>query len=882
MRYDEKNDRIVLTADELVAFSFHRTAGDALLAYETRNFLLSLPHKRSSAPVSSLAYPFTREGQHFLLTVDVGESCLYFSEKSRKNEKNQKETAAFCEEVEASPTDTLPNLCLARATEEDPRHPSEELLRRARGELFLAAHAYFEGAEKVHENATPCVANREEGIVNTSPSQEESPTPCVAKAQKTGVEGNETPVAHPAAQGTEAPAPPSAPLRARLILLREQDGVSVCYDEEITPAAASRFFSRVVGAFFKNAADQIARVRDRLPTLTRLPFPYPAVRESQNELMQAAFRAMRRGTRLYASAPTGIGKTAAVLYPALRALGERTVERVFYLTPKTTTARAAADTLSRFAEAGGSFRALVLAAKERLCRRRLLCRVGDEPCRAAHAGAGREEEALSQLLSMPTVPMTGREIGDVAARFGVCPYELSLRYSLFADVIVCDYNYLFDPRVSLRRYFTAGGDYAILVDEAHDLLDRAREIYSADLARDALSALPSLLRKRKETDALAPLATALFDAFLRTVDAALRDGQNYTDPNGILHGFASSHQPPEELIMATTMLSEELLRAAADHRIPHAERHALRDAARPLADFAAAGDRFSSRFEVFYEREGEARRVRLLCLDPSELIDCALGHGKAAVLFSATLSPLPYYRTVLGGGRSGRELLLDSPFEADNLSVVIMDKLKTRFADREEGKEEVAAALAAMVRAHIGNYFVFCPSYAYMEMLAEAFHTAYPTVSTAVQSRGSTLAERNAFLSRFAEDPKESLLGFAVTGGIYAEGIDLVGTRLVGVAVVGVSLPQPSPERDAMCAYYGELYDAGREYAYIYPGMNRVLQAAGRVIRTETDRGVLLLIDDRFRDPLYRAMIPSHWHRPRLAGNAAAVYRLFSQFWKGE
>ncbi len=851
MRYDRKSGIFSLDADELISFSLHRTAGEAHIAHEHRiSYLAPLADLRpffgEGTPLpAAWTLPFSRDGQDYVVSVCVG----VFPKNSEENAKKEDEIGAkkngYAKNAECDPTKQESAssegvaFFVARAVHEDPRHPSEELLRRARGELFLAAAAYF---------------------------REESMTPKPAA----------NPAAEPGSFSEKADA-----VRARLLLVRESDGTVAGYDEEIAARDASRFFSRVAGGFFRTATDAVARVRDRLPTLTHLPFPYPAVRESQNALMQAAFRAIRRGTRLYASAPTGTGKTAAVLYPALRALGERSVDRVFYLTPKTTTARAAADALSRFAAAGGRFRALVLAAKERLCPRRLLCRVGDDPCTAGVAGAAKEEAALAALLSMPTVPLTGREITATAVRFGVCPYELSLRYSLFSDIIICDYNYLFDPRVALRRYFDRGGDYAILVDEAHDLLDRAREIYSATLTDGDLAALAAALASRPDTAAPAADAAAFRAAFLAATDAALRDEQSYTDKDGVLHGFASSKLPPEALTEGAEALAAAVLHAAADHRIPHAARRALRDAARPLSDFAASGRYFSPRFEVFYEREGDVRRVRILCLDPAERIDRALSRGRSAVLFSATLSPLPYYRTVLGGGRSGRELTLDSPFDPDNLCVAVMDKLRTRYLVREEGKADVAAALAAMVRARVGNYFVFCPSYAYMEMLAESFRAAYPTIEIAVQKRGATLSERNAFLARFAADPRASLLGFCVTGGVFAEGIDLVGTRLVGVAVVGVSLPQPSPERDAMCAYYGELYDAGREYAYIYPGMNRVLQAAGRVIRTETDRGVLLLIDDRFRDPLYRAMIPTHWRRPRLVGNAAAVERLFREFWRG-
>lgn len=800
MRYDEKNRRICLAADEMIAFSLHRLSGEALLEREAgAAYLAPLP-----------------DGYTSRLAPDVQRKTLSFD--FRAGERDLSLTVEAALPSADATAEEAPALTLLRAVPTDPHFPSDELLRRARGELFLAAHILCEAREL-------------------------------------------------------------SSLSARLILCHTDSGTEASLDEEITREAAARFFGRAVSAFLRTASDTLARVADRLPTLLQLPFPYPAVRESQNELMQATFRAVRRGTRLYASAPTGTGKTAAVLYPALRALGERSCERVFYLTPKTTTARAAAETLARFSAVGGRFRALVLAAKERLCQRRLLCRDGSAPCTAGGAGATREEEACHVLLDLPTVPITGREIGEVAARFGVCPYELSLRYSLFCDVVVCDYNYLFDPRVSLRRYFDRGGRYCFLIDEAHDLLDRAREIFSAALSLSELDALAALLGEEACLSPLAEATSALRTQFLRTLDDTLRDEQSYTDGDGTLHGFCAQKEPPHALIETVRAVNEEGMRHALDRRLAHPLRLSLRRALRPLSDLCTVYDAYSSAFESFFEREGEDRRLRLLCLDPAALIDRALSCGESAVLFSATLHPLPYYRAVLGGGGNGRALVLESPFAPENLCVAIMDKLRTRFLEREEGKEEIVAALFAMVSARCGNYFVFCPSYAYMDMLADAFSAAHPDIAILRQSRSATLAERNAFLARFTENPSAPLVGFCVTGGVYAEGIDLVGTRLVGAAVVGVSLPHPSPERDAMAAYYGDLYDAGREYAYIYPGMNRVLQAAGRVIRTENDRGVLLLIDDRFAEPLYREMIPHHWKRPRLVGSAAALYRLFSDFW---
>ena len=231
-------------------------------------------------------------------------------------------------------------------------------------------------------------------------------------------------------------------------------------------------------------------------------------------------------------------------------------------------------------------------------------------------------------------------------------------------------------------------------------------------------------------------------------------------------------------------------------------------------------------------------------------------------------------------GKDGEELLLDSPFEEEHLCVAVMDKISTRFTARTESAPAIATAIHAMVSAKMGNYFVFCPSFAYMEEVARAYHSLYPQVAIALQKRGAGTQARDAFLSRFEAEPRETLVGFCVMGGVFAEGIDLAGSRLIGAAVVGVGIPQPSPEREAMCAYYNDLYEQGKQFAYFYPGMNRVLQAAGRVIRTEQDHGTLLLIDDRFGDPLYRTLIPRNWRHLKLVGDAAAAGTLFRRFWR--
>ncbi|MBQ8173983.1 MAG: ATP-dependent DNA helicase [Clostridia bacterium] len=712
-----------------------------------------------------------------------------------------------------------PCVIVRRAIPSDPEYPSREILRRVRGEAFGLAYLF------IKEHDLPAV-------------------------------------------------------RMRVILSCPAQGKENSLEETVTRAAAEKFFSRLTACLAGVAAVELDRVRRRMPTLRSLAFPYKVRREAQNDLVQAAWHTIRRKRRLFVCAPTGTGKTAGVLYPALRALGEGDCERVFYLTPKTTTARAAAEALERFAATGAELRAVILSAKERICTEGMACREPLSPCRVYAAGGEREEAAARALFESAVTVVTEREIKATAAEFGVCPYELSLRYSMLCDVIICDYNYLFDTRVYLRRYFDRHGRYVFLVDEAHELPERARDMYSASLSLSSLDGLLLHARTESAADKITAAIKELRALFMSTMKNALSGERSYTDPDGTTHSFASGKEAPYELMFAASRAAELGIVAQGDRTLPLAFRRTLASLCYPLRDFAARANLYDGGFETFYIREGEEFTVSVRCLDPAAVLDSRLSLGDSAVLFSATLTPPDYYRAVLGGNPHDEVLLLDSPFEAENLCVAVLDTVSTRFASRTESAPAIAEAIYAMVSAKTGNYFVFCPSFAYMDEVCRVFHAKYPAVRLRAQIKGGGTAAREEFLSSFVENPTETLVGFCVTGGVFAEGIDLVGTRLIGAAVVGVAMPNPTPEREAMSAYYADRYEAGREFAYLYPGMNRVLQAAGRVIRTEGDRGTLLLIDDRFGDPFYRSRIPAHWRHLKFVGDAHAVSALFRRFWQ--
>ncbi len=665
------------------------------------------------------------------------------------------------------------------------------------------------------------------------------------------------------------------------LVFLSQSGLYKQLIEQVELSKLAKFFNKCVDIVKKFSLPEAERVTERLPTLRRMKFPYDRIREGQSEFVRTAYRTLARGGVLYASAPTGTGKTVSALYPALRALGDGRVEKVFYLTPKTTTAEAAKECLELMAERGAILRAIILTAKERCCIGRHACRESRKLC--PYSPCKNIAEAALALYKKGLTVVTVKEFTAVASEYRVCPHELSLTYSELCDVVICDFNYLFDPQVYIRRFFTEGGRYAFLVDEAHNLSERAREMYSAELSADEIAEPENdeMLGPLSRTKRMAGVASAVFTEVLYPfVKEELRENKD-----GEMVGAANLSEIPARLYSLfdelLTICDEELrdnLRAKDEER--DARVKTLRNYYYKMKKFAEAMARFDDAYKMFVFFEGGEIRVKIFCLDTGPAIKKCLNKGHGAVLFSATLSPLGYYRSVLGGERSDEMLEVNSPFAPEQLSVAIMDKISTRYSEREDTLLAVCRAIAATVSAKRGNYMIFSPSFAYSEALAKVFSAKYPKLHVISQKRDMTKAEKEEFLAEFKKEDSSYLVGFCVMGGIYAEGIDLAGDSLIGAVIVGIGMPALSYEREAIAEYYQEKYEEGKQYAYIYPGMNRVFQAAGRVIRREDDRGVIVLIDDRFDDPLYRKSLPKLWEGVKFIGDSKELKEELEEFWR--
>ena len=609
-----------------------------------------------------------------------------------------------------------------------------------------------------------------------------------------------------------------------------------------------------------------AEIRNR--SIHELEFPYPAYRKGQRQLAVAVYRTVQEGKRLFCQAPTGIGKTISTLFPAVKAMGEGLTEKIFYLTAKTITRQVAEDACRRMGAAGLRLRSVTLTAKDKICpmkdesgRRAAEC--NPDSCPLAKGHFDRVNGALYELLN--TGDCIDREsVEGCAARHRVCPFELQLDAALWCDCVIGDYNYVFDPQVYLRRFFeNRRGEYLILVDEAHNLVDRAREMYSASLSKSACWKVKKALPGRSN---LSKALTGLNKGFL-----ALR-----TEADG--DQVRVQAEPVEQIRLAVEKAAEECVVWLRKHAGAPLEDEVL-TLYFELLSYLRIGELYDERYVTMIRQEKREIEIRQFCIDPSGLLASCMGKGRAAVLFSATVTPLAYFSTILGGGENPRTLMLDCPFEPDNLCLLVADKVSTRYKDRERSLGEVTQLIAEAVSVRKGNYMVFFPSYSYMGCVRELFCQRYGDIPVLVQQADMNEEEREAFLSAFQTGREETLVGFCVLGGIYSEGIDLQGDKLIGSIIVGVGLPQINPEQEIIRTYFDRINHMGFAYAYQFPGMNKVLQAAGRVIRGEEDRGVVLLIDDRFVSTSYRRMFPRHWGHFRAISDPASLRQYAESFW---
>ena len=630
----------------------------------------------------------------------------------------------------------------------------------------------------------------------------------------------------------------------------------------VTVHELDRFMTELLADYTRWATrlEQWRRQRNR--TIQELNFPFEDFREGQRRMAVVVYRAIRSEGQAMIQAPTGIGKTMAALFPSIKALGEELTSKLFYLTARTTGRQAAEKALSVLRENGLQLKALTLTAKEKLCPHpESTC--NPEECPRALGHYDRLKEARS--VAFQTDALDRETILRLAEEFRVCPFEFSLDMALWMDVIIGDYNYAFDPRVYLRRFFSdEGGAYTFLVDEAHNLVDRSREMFSAVLRKQPFLELRRALREdhRPLFRALGRINTKLV-ALRRECLAAGGEAASRDVPEDLLPPLLSFHQQAEKWLVKNkpSPWRDDLLQLFFD-----------------VSTFLRVAERFDASYTTCTSSDGKDLQIKLFCLDPADQMAEALQRSRCAVFFSATLTPFDYFNALFGGSDETVSLRLPSPFPPENLCLIIDERISTYYRDRQQTRHRLAQVIGRLVRGRNGNYLAFFPSYAYLSMVYDSFRGSYPDIPTIVQSREMDEQAREAFLERFVRDNPQPLLGFVVMGGIFGEGIDLVGRRLSGAVIVGVGLPGICLERDLIRDHFETKLQAGFDFAYRYPGFNRVLQAVGRVIRTARDRGSVLLVDHRFGTRRYRELFPDEW-QPVRPGTGRTLASILDHFW---
>jgi DNA excision repair protein ERCC-2 len=508
---------------------------------------------------------------------------------------------------------------------------------------------------------------------------------------------------------------------------------------------------------------------------------------------------------------------------------------------------------------------VTLTAKEKIC----FCppvNCDPEICVFARGYFDKVKRALEEIDQHQA--FTRPVIEEIARQYQICPFEFSLDLALWVDCIICDYNYAFDPRVYLHRFFDFGTDpYVFLIDEAHNLPDRARAMYSAELNKQIVLNLQRMLKPHLPV--LVKKLGAINKILLEIRKACQSESK----------GAQVEYEPPEELLKAIREFSQKaedwlVLNQAAEFRQELLEFYFL------CLNYLRTAEYFDTFYVSYFERQGQSDlKAKLFCLDPAPMLAAPLERSQATVFFSATLLPIDYFMKLLTGDVAHPKRIFQSPFPQENVCLLIHNKISTKYAERADSYTAIAEAIGTICSAHDGNYLVYFPSYAYLAAVLDLLKERLPERQLLVQDRAMTEAEREAFLIRFSASNQETLVGLAVMGGIFGEGIDLVGERLIGVVVVGVGVPQLGLERDLIKEYFDRQTGNGFAYAYQFPGFNRVQQATGRLIRTETDRGIIVLIDDRFTHARYRHLFPSHWRGYQVVQNTSEMQDKLTRFW---
>lgn len=623
------------------------------------------------------------------------------------------------------------------------------------------------------------------------------------------------------------------------------------------------WFQDLVTQYEKWAKFEIEWRNVRNDSIRQIEFPFP-YREGQRDLVVSVYRTILRKKKLFIQAPTGVGKTMATVFPAVRAVGEGLGEKIFYLTAKTITRTVAEQAFSLLKEKGLLYKTITLTAKEKIC----FCEEAEcnpDTCPYAKGHFDRVNDAVFDLITH-SGDWSREVLEEQAKKHMVCPFEMSLDVSNWADAVICDYNYAFDPQAHLKRFFSESGkgEYLFLIDEAHNLVERGREMYSASLYKE------DLLEVRKLVKAEDPkLAKGLSECNQQFLELK-RECEHYQILKSVSHIALK--------LMNVLSKLEDYLEECKDAE----KKKRVLDFYFAVRSFLNIHDIMDENYVIFSEMMEDGRfQIKLFCVNPAVNLQNYLEQGNSTIFFSATLLPVHYYKKLLSVEKDDYAVYAHSSFPQENKFLFIGTDVSTRYTRRGESTyQRFARYIAVMAEQKKGNYMAFFPSYRFLEEVHTCFLECVDhEVDSICQVSYMDEEQREEFLEEFEQEREKSLVAFCVMGGIFSEGIDLTDDKLIGAVIAGTGLPQVCTEREILKQYFNAADMDGFDYAYLYPGMNKVLQSAGRVIRTESDRGVILLLDDRFRAMRYREVFPREWQQYQL-GSVKNLEQEIRTFWE--
>ncbi len=632
------------------------------------------------------------------------------------------------------------------------------------------------------------------------------------------------------------------------------------FQNTYTMEELDEWFWSVIKLYERWAYFQVEWAEKRNASIKETEFPYE-YREGQKDVVTSVYRTILRKKKLFIQAPTGVGKTMATIFPSVKAVGEGLGEKVFYLTAKTITRTVAEQAFEHLRQKGLHMKTITLTAKEKIC----FCEQTEcnpDACPYAKGHFDRVNDAVYELITTED-NMSREAIERQAEKHQVCPFEMSLDVSLWVDAVIGDYNYVFDPNAHLKRFFSEGrrGDYLFLIDEAHNLVERGREMYSAVLYKEQFL---SVKKKVKEYSKL----VRQLDACNKILLEMKRECENYQVHESISPFYiklVNVLHSMEKMLEEKKQVDDEVLEFYFAVRF-----------------FLNIYEEMDESYTIYTEMmEDGSFRVKLFCINPAANLEKYLNYGKSTIFFSATLLPIAYYKKLLSVEKEDYAIYAESPFDSDKRMVMMGLDVSTKYTKRSETMyKKYAEYIVSIVKVRKGNYMVFFPSYRFMEDVERFFQECKEdNMISIVQEQNMNERKREEFLQHFEEERKESLLGFCVLGGIFSEGIDLAEERLIGAIIVGTGLPQVCNEREILKQYFESQNENAFDYAYMYPGINKVLQAAGRVIRTEQDVGVVILLDERFQERRYLETLPREWKQIIYCNNSDVEEKV-KNFWE--